>query len=58
MTVPAISAEDIEELPARFDWREEAPEILTPVKTQIDGTCWAYSAIAWLTCFVGNSFFL
>lgn len=46
MTVPAISAEDIEELPARFDWREEAPEILTPVKTQIEGTCWAYSAIA------------
>ncbi|MEE3403184.1 MAG: C1 family peptidase [Acutalibacteraceae bacterium] len=45
MTVPAISAEDTE-LPARFDWREEAPEILTPVKTQIEGTCWAYSAIA------------
>ena len=45
MTVPAISAEDTE-LPARFDWREEAPEILTPVKTQIEGTCWAYSVIA------------
>ncbi len=45
MTVPAISAEDTE-LPVRFDWREEATEILTPVKTQIGGTCWAYSVIA------------
>ena len=45
MTVPVITAEETEELPARFDWREEAPEILTPVKTQIGGTCWAYSLI-------------
>lgn len=46
MTVPAFSAEETEELPARFEWREEAPEILTPIKTQIDGTCWAYATIA------------
>ncbi|MBP0967027.1 MAG: hypothetical protein J5722_05310 [Oscillospiraceae bacterium] len=45
MTVPVITAEETEELPARFDWREEAPEILTPVKTQIGGTCWAYALI-------------
>ena len=46
MTVPAASADDAAELPARFDWREEAPEILTPVKTQYGGTCWAYSTIS------------
>ena len=46
LTVPVITAEETGELSARFDWREEAPEILTPVKTQIGGTCWAYSVIA------------
>ena len=46
MTVPAFSAEEADELPARFDWREEAPDILTPVKTQIGETCWAYAVIA------------
>lgn len=46
MTVPAFSAEEADELPARFDWREEAPEILTPVKTQTGETCWAYAVIA------------
>ncbi|MCR5306599.1 MAG: hypothetical protein K6E36_08890 [Oscillospiraceae bacterium] len=46
MTVPAFSAEEADELPARFDWREEAPEILTPLKAQIGNTCWAYSTIA------------
>ncbi|MBR3447926.1 MAG: hypothetical protein IKH27_08985 [Oscillospiraceae bacterium] len=45
MTVPAVSAEETE-LPACFDWREEAPEIITPVKAQIGNTCWAYSTIA------------
>ena len=45
MTVPAFSAEEAEELPERFDYREEAPELLTPVKNQVGGTCWAYSAL-------------
>lgn len=39
------SADAAEELPARFDLREEAPELLTPVKNQIGGSCWAYAAI-------------
>ena len=45
MTVPAFSVDETEELPARFDWREEAPEILTPVKKQVGGTCWAHATI-------------
>ena len=45
MKVPAFAADDADELPARFDWREEAPEILTPVKSQIGATCWAYALI-------------
>ena len=51
MTVPAFAADDADELPAHFDWREEAPEILTPVKSQIGGTCWAYST---LSCIESN----
>ena len=46
LTVPAASADEAAELPARFDWREEEPEILTPLKAQIGNTCWAYSTIA------------
>ena len=42
VTIPAFSADDTEELPARFDWREADPPILTPVKLQYGGTCWAY----------------
>ena len=45
MTVPAFSAEETEELPARFDWRDADPPILTPVKMQYGGTCWAYGAM-------------
>ena len=45
MAVPAFSVDETEELPARFDWREEAPEILTPVKKQVGGTCWAHATI-------------
>ena len=45
-TAPAVFAEEAADLPVRFDWREEAPEILTPVKAQIGGTCWAYATIA------------
>lgn len=45
MTVPAFSADDAEELPECFDWREEVPEILTPVKKQVGGTCWAHATI-------------
>ena len=48
MTVPAVSADDADNLPARFDWREEAPEILTPVKKQIGNTCWAYSTLSYI----------
>lgn len=33
-------------LAARYDLREEAPDLLTPVKRQIGGTCWAHAAIA------------
>ena len=42
LTVPASSAEETEVLPARFDWRDSDPPILTPVKTQYGGTCWVY----------------
>ena len=45
MTFPVFSADDTAELPERFDYREEAPELLTPVKNQVGGTCWAYSAL-------------
>ena len=45
MTIPAFSADETAELPARFDWREEEPEILTPVKKQVGGTCWAYATV-------------
>ncbi|MBQ5340218.1 MAG: hypothetical protein J6Z40_13785, partial [Oscillospiraceae bacterium] len=45
MTVQAFSADDAKELPARFDWREADPPILTPVKNQVGGTCWAYATI-------------
>ncbi|MBP0968449.1 MAG: hypothetical protein J5722_12500, partial [Oscillospiraceae bacterium] len=45
MTIPAFSAEDTEELPACFDWRDADPPILTPVKTQIGGTCWAHATL-------------
>ena len=51
MTVPAFSADDADDLPEYYDWREEAPEILTPVKDQIGGTCWAYST---LSCIESN----
>ena len=33
-------------LAKRYDMREEAPELLTPVKRQVGGTCWAHAAIA------------
>ncbi len=46
LTVPAASADDEPELPARFDWRDADPPVLTPLKTQIGSTCWAYSTIA------------
>ncbi|MCR4760619.1 MAG: hypothetical protein K5705_10200 [Oscillospiraceae bacterium] len=46
LTVPAVSAEEVSELPAHFDWREEAPEIISPVKKQVGNTCWAYATIA------------
>ena len=45
MTVPAFSADDADELPARFDWRDADPPILTPVKKQVDGNCWAHATI-------------
>ena len=48
MTIPEFSADGTEVLPTRFDWREEAPEILTPVKMQYGDTCWAYSFVACL----------
>ena len=35
--------EDVPELPARYDLREEG--YITPVKSQIGGTCWAYGHI-------------
>lgn len=42
LTVSASSAEETEVLPARFDWRDSDPPILTPVKMQYGGTCWVY----------------
>lgn len=51
MTVPVFSADETTELPERFDYREAAPEILTPVKNQVGETCWAYSA---LSCIESN----
>ena len=50
LTAQTFAAEKTE-LPAHFDWREEAPEIITPVKAQIGNTCWAYSTI---TCAEAN----
>ena len=46
MTVPAFSADETAELPARFDLREADPPVLTPVKQQYGGTCWAYALIS------------
>ena len=51
ITVPTVSADEVLELPARFDWRDANPPILTPVKTQVGGTCWAYST---LSCIESN----
>ena len=45
MTFPVFSADDTAELAERFDYREEASELLTPVKTQVGETCWAYAAL-------------
>ncbi len=44
MTVPAFSADDADELPARFDLRDE--HAVTSVKSQYGGTCGIFSAIA------------
>ena len=44
MTVPAFSADDVEELPSKIDLRDFGA--VTSVKTQVGGTCDAFSAIA------------
>ena len=44
LTVPAFSAEESEELPSKFDLRDEGA--MTSVKTQTGETCWAYAVIA------------
>ena len=44
MTVPAISAEETEELPSKFDQRDEGA--VTSVKQQYGGTCGVYSCMA------------
>ncbi len=45
MTVPDVLADDGSELPARFDLREADPPVLTPVKNQSGGTCWAHTIL-------------
>ncbi len=44
MTVPAFSADETEELPAKFDLRDEGA--VTSVKQQYGGTCGIYSGMA------------
>ena len=44
MTVPAFSADETDELPARFDLRDEGA--VTSVKQQYGGTCGIYSGMA------------
>ena len=44
MTVPAFSIEETEELPAKFDLRDEGA--VTSVKQQYGGTCGIYSGMA------------
>ena len=44
MTVPAFSADESEELPAKFDLRDEGA--VTSVKQQYGGTCGVYSCMA------------
>ena len=44
MTVPAFSAEETAELPARFDLRDEGA--MTSVKSQYGGTCCIYASFA------------
>ncbi|MBP0972151.1 MAG: hypothetical protein J5753_08960, partial [Oscillospiraceae bacterium] len=44
MTVPAFSADDESELPAKFDLRDEGA--VTSVKQQYGGTCGVYSCMA------------
>ena len=44
MTVPAFSADETAELPAKFDLRDEGA--MTPVKGQYGGTCCVYSSFA------------
>ena len=44
MTVPAFSADNVEELPSSFDLRDEGA--MTSVKQQYGGTCGIYSGMA------------
>ena len=44
MTFPVVSADDTEELPAKFDLRDEGA--VTSVKQQYGGTCGIYSGMA------------
>ena len=44
MSVPAFSADESEELPAKFDLRDEGA--VTSVKQQYGGTCGVYSCMA------------
>ena len=44
MTVPAFSADETEELPSKFDLRDEGA--MTSVKQQYGGTCGIYSGLA------------
>ena len=50
MTVPAFSADDTGELPAKFDLRDEGA--MTPVKQQYGGTCGIYSGMAAIESFM------
>lgn len=50
MTVPAFSADDEPELPAKFDLRDEGA--MTSVKQQYGGTCTIYSGIAAIESFM------
>lgn len=43
--VPPVSQERVSQLPKSFDWRNEHPSPVTPVKNQKQcGSCWAFSA--------------
>ena len=53
MTIPAVSADEADELPSKFDLRDEGA--MTSVKQQYGGTCGIYSGMAAIESFMINT---